>query len=488
MGRQRAPRGSTAYLSAGIDKDNELHVYCSYKASPKKAMADLMQTAEKWISLKTSKIARPARAVLSAPEPQHVFSFLDALPPEDTEEERALSAMSKEERGYFLAQNGEVRAEIRRNLHAICSAKATAPLRFRVLCSRLPVDLKKRIANKLERQNDSAASGDSVKYNTWVEVLLALPLSELIVPQPTLSIQTTMAKAKAHLESVIYGHRAAKAALLERFYMWLVAPFAAQLPVALCGVPGNGKTTLVREGLAAIMARPFAFISLGGSVDSSMLLGHSYTYEGSAPGRVVEHLIAGKCVNPIFYFDELDKCSSTAKGEEVINALVHFTDPVQSDKFRDRYVGNLDIDTSRSLCVFSFNDPASVSSVLLDRLQLVSTDSFNAEAQCRIAAAHLMPKLLQQRGLEAERISVSSDALGAVSRRCPEGGVRALRAVLDQAVSKITLWRDAADDEFLWPLLPRDLEVSSQTVRIRGGLEKLLDAAAIRKAPCGMYS
>ena len=358
------------------------------------------------------------------------------------------------------------------------------PLRFRVLRSRLPLDLKRRISGKLERQNENA--GDAAKYIAWVEMLLALPLGEHMVPQPTLPLEQAMAAAKAHLESVIFGHKTAKAALLERFYMWLVAPFVVQQPVALCGVPGNGKTTLIREGLAGIMGRPFAFISLGGSADSSVLLGHSYTYEGSTPGRVVEHLIAGKCVNPIFYFDELDKCSSTPKGEEIINALVHFTDPAQSDVFRDRYIGNLDIDTSRSLCVFSFNNPESVSSVLLDRLQVVSTDSFDSEARCRVAAEYLLPKLLRQRGIEPGRVCVSPGALRSLALRCPDGGVRALRSVLDQAISKVSMWRDAGDADFLLPLLPGDVEIGAERLSVNSGLERLLDSSSSR-APPGMY-
>jgi ATP-dependent Lon protease len=480
--RRRVARGpkdghKTAYLSAAIDEDRELHLYCTYRASPQRTMRALVQTAEKWVSLSTG--GAPRRPTLAVPE--RVFSFLDTLG--DADEEQTLRSMTAAEKEYFLTQNGETRGELQRALRETRTA-VDAPLRFRVLRSRLPLELKRRISSKLERQNEN--SGDAAKYTAWVETLLALPLGEHMVPQPTLPLERAMAAAKAHLESVIFGHRAAKAALLERFYMWLVAPFAVQQPVALCGVPGNGKTTLIREGLAGIMGRPFAFISLGGSADSSVLLGHSYTYEGSTPGRVVEHLIAGKCANPIFYFDELDKCSSTPKGDEIINALVHFTDPAQSDVFRDRYVGNLDIDTSRSLCVFSFNNPEAVSGVLLDRIQVVTTDSFDSEARCRVAAEFLLPKLLRQRGIEPGRVRVSPGALRSLALRCPDGGVRALRSVLDQAISKVSMWRDAGDADFLLPLLPADVEIVDERLSVNGGLERLLDSPSSRGPP-GMY-
>jgi len=505
MGRQRPKGGKrTAYIHAGLDDENELHVQSGYRASPEKTMATLIRTAEKWVSLTTSKAStvgqtlkpplQPPRADPAAPSatasiaPHKIFSFLDALPPEDSPDEDVLRTMTKEEKEFYLAQNSEARAEIATGLREMRKVGGSAPLRFRVLRSRLPTEVKRRILSKLEKQNESLTPGDSVKYNTWVEVLLALPLGEVVVPQPNLPVADAMARAKAHLEGTVFGHRAAKGAILERFYMWLVAPFALQRPVALCGVPGNGKTTLVREGLAAIMARPFAFISLGGSVDSSSLLGHSYTYEGSTPGRIAEHLIASRCVNPIFYFDELDKCSATPKGEEIINALVHFTDPAQSDKFRDRYVGDVDIDTSRSLCVFSFNDASQISPILLDRLQIVETDEFDSATQAKIAEEHLVPQVMRERGVEAGKITFAPEALQWLARMAPGGGVRCLKSVLEQATSKVALWRDAPDPDFLLPLRPSDVERLEDSVRITAGLDRLLEAMQKSKPPpTGMY-
>ena len=84
---------------------------------------------------------------------------------------------------------------------------------------------------------------------------------------------------------------------------------------AIHGPMGTGKTTIIKEGLSKVFGRPFAFISLGGATDSSYLDGHSYTYEGSVPGRIVEVLKKTKCMNPIIYFDELDKVSKTSKGD-----------------------------------------------------------------------------------------------------------------------------------------------------------------------------
>ena len=44
-----------AYIHAGLDDENELRVQSEYRASPEKTMATLIKTAEKWVSLTTSK-------------------------------------------------------------------------------------------------------------------------------------------------------------------------------------------------------------------------------------------------------------------------------------------------------------------------------------------------------------------------------------------------------------------------------------------------
>ena len=99
------------------------------------------------------------------------------------------------------------------------------------------------------------------------------------------------------------------------------------------------------------MNKPFVFISLGGATDASYLEGHSYTYEGSIYGRIMRGIIESKCMNPIIYFDELDKLV-IPKGEEIANLLVHLIDPVQNSHFRDKYFHGIDFDLSINFYIF----------------------------------------------------------------------------------------------------------------------------------------
>jgi hypothetical protein len=145
------------------------------------------------------------------------------------------------------------------------------------------------------------------------------------------------------------------------------------------------NTSLIENGISQVMGRPFIPISLGGASDASFLDGHSFTYEGSIPGKIAEALIEAKCMNPIFYFDELDKVSKTAKGMEIINLLVHLIDPSQNHHFRDKYFHGVSLDLSKATFIFSFNDRRLVDRILLDRITVIKTKGLDLDQKKIIA-------------------------------------------------------------------------------------------------------
>ena len=137
------------------------------------------------------------------------------------------------------------------------------------------------------------------------------------------------------------------------------------------GAPGIGKTSLARKGLAYCLkdadgtTRPFSFIALGGSSNGSTLSGHNYTYVGSTWGRIVDILMENKCMNPIIFIDELDKVSKTENGKEIIGILTHLIDPTQNESFQDKYFSGIDIDMSKALFIFSYNDVSVIDKILI---------------------------------------------------------------------------------------------------------------------------
>ena len=157
------------------------------------------------------------------------------------------------------------------------------------------------------------------------------------------------------MDGAIFGHDDAKKKILQIVAQSIVNPSGAGNVIAIQGPPGNGKTSLVKEGICKALGRPFAFIPLGGATDACFLEGHDYTYEGSNWGKIVDVLVNSKCMNPVIYFDELDKVSQTAKGEEITNILMHITDATQNNHFNDKYFSGIDFDLSKALFIFSFN-------------------------------------------------------------------------------------------------------------------------------------
>ena len=121
-------------------------------------------------------------------------------------------------------------------------------------------------------------------------------------------------------------------------------PTAVGTAIAIKGPMGTGKTTLVKEGISKILNRPYQLIALGGATDSSFLEGHSYTYEGSTYGKIVDILIQSKSSNPVIFFDELDKVSDSPKGDEITGILTHLTDSTQNCNFHDKYFSEIDFD------------------------------------------------------------------------------------------------------------------------------------------------
>ena len=114
-------------------------------------------------------------------------------------------------------------------------------------------------------------------------------------------------------------------------------------------------------------------------------------------GKIVECLIKSRCMNPIFYFDELDKVSNTAKkGEEITNLLIHLTDDSQGSNFQDKYYTGIDIDLSRAIFVFSFNNINLINPILRDRLNIIKLDGFNNLEKFTISKNYLLKNILKE--------------------------------------------------------------------------------------------
>jgi len=320
------------------------------------------------------------------------------------------------------------------------------PLRFRILESGLDLHIKANAIRKLDtlKRMDMSAN-EYHKIKSWIDGLLNIPFG--VYKQIPISrknnfgeINNYLVESQNHLDSSVYGHKSAKCHIIQIISQWISNPNSIGNVLAIHGPMGIGKTTLVKKGIAKALNKPYAFISLGGSTDSSYLEGHSYTYEGSQPGRIVDILTKAKCMNPIIYFDELDKVSDTPKGEEIINLLVHMTDSSQNSHFQDKYYSGINLDLSRCLFIFSYNNPEKINPILSDRMYKIKLDKFTPKDKIIIARKHLIKDICSNFNITKEHILFSDENIEyIVSKYTDEHGVRTLRRAIETIISKLNI-------------------------------------------------
>ena len=226
----------------------------------------------------------------------------------------------------------------------------TKPYRFILLDAPIPANLKAVALKKINALRImEPGSGEYYKVKTWVDTFMRIPFEKystlpIHIDDGVDKCHEFMQFAKKTLDEAVYGLNDAKMQIMQMIGQWITNPSAVGTAIAIQGPMGTGKTTLVKEGISKIMNRYFAFIALGGATDSSFLEGHSYTYEGSTWGKLIDIAIQSKTMNPIIYFDELDKISDTPRGQEIVGILTHLTDTAQNDKFHDKYFAEVDFD------------------------------------------------------------------------------------------------------------------------------------------------
>lgn len=290
--------------------------------------------------------------------------------------------------------------------------------------------------------------GEYGKLKNWIDTFMRIPFdvySKLPVSKhdETEKVQDFMQESMDTLNKAVYGMNDAKTQLMQMVAQWVANPDAVGNAIAIKGPMGTGKTTLVKHGVSKLLNREFAFIPLGGATDSSYLEGHSYTYEGSTYGKIVDILIQCKTSNPVIYFDELDKVSDTPKGEEIIGILTHLTDSTQNDKFHDKYFSEIDFDMSKCLFIFSYNNEAKINPILKDRMYNIETKGYDVKEKTIICKEYLIPKLEKELDMEKGDIIFNDEILKFIIEKYTEGekGVRNLKRCLEIIYSKLNLYK-----------------------------------------------
>jgi ATP-dependent Lon protease len=347
--------------------------------------------------------------------------------------------MSQDEQKRALSQLEEIK------LHT----KIEKPYKLALLESTIPVHVKSIALKKINiLKYIDPSSGEFYKIKNWLDTFMQIPFGKYSTLPVTIDdgiekCHAFMDNAKTILDNAVYGLNDAKIQIMQMIGQWIANPKAFGSAIAIKGPMGTGKTSLVKEGISKILEREFAFIALGGASDGSFLEGHSYTYEGSVWGRIVDILIKSKSMNPVIFFDELDKVSDTSRGDEIIGILTHLTDSSQNSKFHDKYFGDLEFDLSRCLFIFSYNDENKINPILRDRMYRIQTSGYDINDKLIISSQYLIPKIQDQVRFNNEDIIVPDDTIRYIVSKNTESeqGVRNLKRCLEIIYMKLNLYR-----------------------------------------------
>lgn len=362
--------------------------------------------------------------------------------------------LNEDEQDYYDELSKTKQKKLNKQMKQLSSlvSQGDVPYKFRVL--ELPVSdtVKASVIKKIDVLTGMGDdSSESYKLRTWVEGFLRIPFG-VNVPLPVKLTDGAkpcsqfLAESRKTLDKAVYGMNGAKTQIMQILAQWISNPDSVGNVIALRGPMGVGKTSFAKHGVATVLKRPFEFFSLGGAADSSNFVGHSYTYEGSMWGRVADSLMNARCMNPVMYFDELDKVSETAHGQEIVSMLIHMTDRTQNSQFHDRYFAGVDINLSQCLFVFSFNDESKVHPILKDRMQVIQCSGYNAEEKKIILTQYVWPQIMER--IKLEQLTIKDEAIKYLIEHYSkeEDGVRTLMRAVETLLTRINLLR-IADEE-----------------------------------------
>ena len=340
------------------------------------------------------------------------------------------------------------------------------PYRLALLDTNMPAKFKAIAMQKLSMlKSMDVGDNEYFKIKNWVDTFMRIPFGiyrnlSISMDDGIDACHDYMEYAINTLDNCVYGLNDAKLQIMQMIGQWISNPAAMGTSIAIKGPMGTGKTTLVKEGISKILGREFSFIALGGTGDSSFLEGHSYTYEGSTWGKIVQTLIDSKSMNPVIYFDELDKISDTPKGEEIIGILTHLTDTSQNSEFHDKYFSEVTFDLSKCLFIFSYNDENKVNPILRDRMYRIQTKGYDAKEKIIISRKYLLPKIREQVNFNEEDIIIPDETIKHIvtneNMTKNEDGVRNLKRCLEIIHTKLNLFRLMKKDT---PLFDKDIKL-----------------------------
>ena len=341
--------------------------------------------------------------------------------------------ISKTQREYYLREQMKA---IKRELGEDEETVDIKELEDRVKAAKLPEEADKVAMKELDRL--SRIPTQSPEYSvsrTYIEWLADLPWSN------SSEDQIDVKKAEKILDEDHYGLEKVKERILEYLAVRNLKqernPDKVVRGPILCfsGPPGVGKTSLGKS-IARAIGREFVRMSLGGVRDEAEIRGHRRTYIGALPGRVIQSMKKAGTNNPVFMLDEIDKLGSDFRGDPS-SAMLEVLDPEQNDAFSDHYL-EVDFDLSKVMFITTANYQDAIPPALRDRMEILDFSGYIEDEKIKIAQQHLIPKQIEENGLNKKEVSLDKAAISELVRSYTrESGVRNLEREIANVLRKV---------------------------------------------------
>lgn len=290
-------------------------------------------------------------------------------------------------------------------------------------------EVKEKISKEIERfKNTNSNVSENAVLRGYIETMLTLPWEKKSTDSDDLK------EAWKVLQEGHYGLKDVKERVMEFLSVRKLTHKGKSPILCLVGPPGTGKTSIARS-IAEAMHKKYVRICLGGVRDEAEIRGHRKTYVGAMPGRITAALQQAGVSNPLMLLDEIDKTSSDYKGDTSA-ALLEVLDPEQNSRFMDHYI-EVPQDLSEVLFIATANDVQGIPRPLLDRMELIEIAGYTENEKEHIAKEHLIPKQMEENGIEKGKLTIQSAALKKIiNNYTKEAGVRNLERTIGQICRK----------------------------------------------------
>ncbi|HEX8289276.1 MAG TPA: endopeptidase La [Pyrinomonadaceae bacterium] len=398
---------------------------------------------------------------------------IDVLTVQQEINTQARADIDRSQREYFLRQQLKaIQSELGEGNELF---EEIEQYRHKILKSKMPEAAEEetlRQLKKLERMHPDTA--ETATLRNWLDIMTDLPWSK------SSKDNLNLKKAEKILDEDHFGLERVKERIVEALAVRKLKEKPKGSILCLVGPPGVGKTSLGRS-IARALNRKFVRLSLGGLHDEAEIRGHRRTYVGAMPGRIIQGIQQAGTNNPLIVLDEIDKVGADFRGDPS-SALLEVLDPEQNSSFRDNYLG-VTFDLSNVMFMTTANVLDTIQPALRDRMEVITLSGYTEEEKLEIARRHLVPKQVEENGLDKEDIKFDRKALARIiGEYTQEAGLRHLEREIGKVCRKVARKKAEDEDHF------EPVKVTAQNLKDFLRAPKIFPEQALKKDEIGIVT